>query len=53
MLRELYSSPDIIGLTKSRGMKLAGHEENKGRKPEADSVLVGNPEENISLGANT
>jgi hypothetical protein len=45
-LHNLYSSPNIIRMMKSRMMILAGHAARMGQKP----VLAGKREENIPLG---
>jgi hypothetical protein len=44
-LRDLYSSPSIIRIIKSRMMRLAGHVARKGEKRNAYRLLVGKPEE--------
>jgi hypothetical protein len=43
-LNDLYSSPNIIRITKSRGMRWAGHVARMGEKRSAYSILVGRPE---------
>jgi hypothetical protein len=43
-LHGLYSSPDIIRTIKSRKMKRAGHVASMGKKKNAYSILVGEPE---------
>jgi hypothetical protein len=43
-LRDLYSSPSIIRMIKSRRMRWAGQVERKGEKRNAYSLLVGMPE---------
>jgi hypothetical protein len=40
----LYSSPDIIRMTKSRRMRLAGYVTHMGAKRNAYRILVGKPE---------
>jgi hypothetical protein len=40
-LRDLYSSPSIIRILKSRRMSLAGHVARMGEKINAYTVLVG------------
>jgi hypothetical protein len=42
-LRDLYSSPNIIRIIKSRRMRWAGHVARKGEKMNAYRLLVGNP----------
>jgi hypothetical protein len=49
-LRDLYSSPSIIRIMKSRRMRWAGHVARMGEKRNACGLLVGNPEGNKSLG---
>jgi hypothetical protein len=44
-LRDLYSSPSIIRMLKSRRMKWAGHAERMGERRNAYRLLVGKPEE--------
>jgi hypothetical protein len=46
----LYSSPNIIQVTKSRRMMWAGHTARKGDKRCASTVLVGIPERKRPLG---
>jgi hypothetical protein len=41
---ELYSSPSIIGIMKSRRMRWAGHVARMGRRGTRISLLVENPE---------
>jgi hypothetical protein len=43
-LHVLYSSPNIIRLIKSRGMRWAGHVLRMGEESKVCRVLVGNPE---------
>jgi hypothetical protein len=43
-LRDLYSSPSIIRIIKSRRMRWAGHVACMGEKRNAYSLLVGKPE---------
>jgi hypothetical protein len=43
-LHNLYSSPSIIRMIKSRRMRWAGHVERMGEKMNAYRILVGNPE---------
>jgi hypothetical protein len=43
-LRDLYSSPSIIGIMKSRRMRWAGHVARMGDKRNAYRLLVGKPE---------
>jgi hypothetical protein len=49
-LHNLYSSPDIIRLVKSRRMRWAGHVARMGEDRKVYKVLVGNPEGKIPLG---
>jgi hypothetical protein len=42
-LRDLYSSPSIIRIIKSRRMRWAGHLARMGEKKEAFRLLVGKP----------
>jgi hypothetical protein len=49
-LNDLYSSPNIIWITKSRRMRLAGHVARMGEKRGAHRVLVGRPEGRRPLG---
>jgi hypothetical protein len=49
-LRDLYSSPGIIRIIKSRRMKWAGHIARMGEKRNAYRLLVGKPEGKIPLG---
>jgi hypothetical protein len=46
-LHDLYCSPNIIRMFKSRIMKWAGHVECMGEKTNPYRVLVGKPEETI------
>jgi hypothetical protein len=43
-LHNLYSSPNIIRMIKSRGMRWTGHMARMGEKWNAYRVLVGKPE---------
>jgi hypothetical protein len=43
-LRDLYSSPSIIRIMKSRRMKWVGHVERMGKKRNAYRLLAGKPE---------
>jgi hypothetical protein len=43
-LHDLYSSPNIIGIIKSRRMRWAGHVARMGEKRNAYRLLVGKPE---------
>jgi hypothetical protein len=49
-LRDLYSSPSIIIIIKSRRMRLASHVARMGDKRNAYRLLVGKPEEKRPLG---
>jgi hypothetical protein len=49
-LRDLYSSPNIIRIIKSRMMRLAGHVARMGEKRNAYRLLVGKPERKRLLG---
>jgi hypothetical protein len=49
-LRDLYSSPSIIRIIKSRRMRWAGHVARTGEKRNAYRSLVGNPEGRRPLG---
>jgi hypothetical protein len=49
-LHDLYSSPSIIRINKSRWMKWAGHVARMGEKRNAYRLLVGKPKGNIPLG---
>jgi hypothetical protein len=49
-IRDLYSSPSIIRIIKSRKMRWAGHEARMGEKRNAYRLLVGNPEGKRPLG---
>jgi hypothetical protein len=49
-LRDLYSSPSIIGIIKSRRMRLAGHVERIRDKRNAYILLVGKTERKRPLG---
>jgi hypothetical protein len=49
-LRDLYSSPSIIRIIKSRRMRRAGHVARMGEKRNAYRLLVGKPEVKRPLG---
>jgi len=49
-LNDLYSSPSIVRVIKSRRMRWAGHVERMGERGGVYSVLVGKPERKIPLG---
>jgi hypothetical protein len=49
-LRDLYSSPRIIRITKSRRMRWAGHVARMRRKRNAYRLLVGKPDGKRPLG---
>jgi hypothetical protein len=49
-LRDLYSSPSIIRIIKSRRMRWAGHVPRMGEKRNAYRLLVGKPEGKRQLG---
>jgi hypothetical protein len=49
-LRDLYSSPSIIRIIKSKRMRLAGHVARMGEKRNPYRSLVGKPEGKRSLG---
>jgi hypothetical protein len=49
-LRNLYSSPSIIRIIKSRRIRWAGHVARMGEKRNAYRLLVGKPEEKRPLG---
>jgi hypothetical protein len=49
-LHNLYSSPSIITMIKSRRMRWAGHLERMGEKINACRILVGKPEGKRPLG---
>ena len=49
-LNDLYSSPNIVRVIKSRRMRLAGHVAHMGEERGAYRVLVGKPEGKRSLG---
>jgi hypothetical protein len=49
-LHNLYSSPNIIRMIKSRRMRWAGHVARMGEASNACSILVGKPEGKRSLG---
>jgi hypothetical protein len=50
LLHNLYSSPSIIGMIKSRRMRWAGHVAGMGEKRNAYRILVGKPERKRPLG---
>jgi hypothetical protein len=49
-LHDLYSSPSIIRIMKSRRMRWEGHVPRMGEKRKAHRLLVGKPEEKTPLG---
>jgi hypothetical protein len=49
-LRDLYSSPNIIKIIKSRRMRWAGHVARMGEKRNAYTLLLGKPEGKRPLG---
>jgi hypothetical protein len=49
-LQDLYSSPSIITVIKSRRMRLVGHVARMGEKTNACSLLVGKPQGKRPLG---
>jgi hypothetical protein len=49
-LHNLYSSPSIIRIIKSRRMRWAGHVVRMGEKRNVHRLLVGKPEGKIPLG---
>jgi hypothetical protein len=49
-LCDLYSSPSVIGIMKSRRMRWAGHVARLGDKRTAYTLLVGKPEGKKPLG---
>jgi hypothetical protein len=49
-LHDLYSSPSIIRIIKSKSMRRAGHVTRMGGKRNAYKLLVGKPEGNRLLG---
>jgi hypothetical protein len=49
-LHNLYTSPSIIRMIKSRRMRGAGHVTRMGEKSNAYRILVGNPEGKRPLG---
>jgi hypothetical protein len=49
-LRDLYSSPSIVRIIKSRRMRWAGHVARLGEKKNAYKLLVGKPEGKRPLG---
>jgi hypothetical protein len=49
-LHNLYSSPSIIRMTRSRRMRWAGHVSRMGEKRNAYRILVGRPEGKRPLG---
>jgi hypothetical protein len=50
VLHNLYSSPSIIRMIKSRKMRWAGHVARMGEKRNASRILVGKPEGKRPLG---
>jgi hypothetical protein len=50
MLHNLYSSPSIIRIIKSRRMRWAGHVARMGEETNAYRILVGKPEGKRPLG---
>ena len=48
-LNDLYSSPNIVRVIKSRRMRLAGHVARVGEEREAYRVLVGKPEGDLGI----
>ena len=49
-LNDLYSSPNIVRMIKSRRMRWAGHVARMGEEREVYRVLAGKPEGRIPLG---
>jgi hypothetical protein len=49
-LHDLYSSPSVITMTKSRRMRWTGHVARMGEKWNAYTIFVGKPEEKRPLG---
>jgi hypothetical protein len=49
-LNDLYSSPSVVGMIKSRRMRWAGHVACMGERIDVYGVLVGKPEGNRLLG---
>jgi hypothetical protein len=49
-LRDLYSSPSIIRIIKSRRMRWAGHVARTGEKRNAYRLIVGKPEGKRPIG---
>jgi len=49
-LNDLYSSPNIVRVIKSRRMRCAGHVARMGEEREVYRVLAGKPEGRIPLG---
>jgi hypothetical protein len=49
-LHNLYFSPNIIRMMKSRRMRLAGHVARMGEKRNACRILIGTPERKRLLG---
>jgi len=49
-LNDLYSSPNIVRVIKSRRMRWAGHEAHMGEERGVYKVLVGKPEGKSPLG---
>jgi hypothetical protein len=50
VLRDLYSSPSIIRIIKSRRMRWAGHVTRMGEKRNSNRLLMGKPEGKRPLG---
>jgi hypothetical protein len=50
VLRNLYSSPNIIRMIKSRWMIFAGHVAQMGKKRDSYRILVGKPKGKRPLG---
>jgi len=49
-LNDLYSSPNVVRVIKSRRMRWAGHVARMGEEKEVYRVLLGKPEGRIPLG---
>ena len=49
-LNDMYSSPNIVRVIKSRRMRWAGHVARMGERRGVYRILVGNPEEKSPLG---
>jgi hypothetical protein len=49
-LHDLYSSPNIVRVIKSRRMRWAGHVARMGKGRDVYRILVGRPEGKIPLG---